>query len=75
LQAGWPIALHSQETEKGVTKENEGIASSLFISISNVGGAVLPVLTGYLEKSIAMAFAGIAAYILACFILWIAVRR
>ncbi|KAA0005745.1 MAG: MFS transporter [Thermoplasmata archaeon] len=75
LQAGWPIALHSQETEKGVTKENEGIASSLFISISNVGGAVLPVLTGYLEKSIAMAFAGIAAYILACFILWLAVRK
>jgi len=75
LQAGWPIALHSQETEKGVTKENEGIASSLFISISNVGGAILPVVTGYLEKSIEMAFAGIAAYILACFILWIAVRR
>ena len=75
LQAGWPIALHSQETEKGVTKENEGIAASLFISLSNVGGAVLPVLTGYLERNMDIAFAGIAVYIIACFILWIAIRR
>ena len=75
LQAGWPIALHSQETEKGVTKENEGIAASLFISLSNVGGAVLPVLTGYLERNMDIAFAGIAIYIIACFILWIAIRR
>lgn len=75
LQAGWPIALHSQETEKGVTKENEGIAASLFISLSNVGGAILPVVTGYLERSVEMAFAGIAIYVIACFILWISIRR
>ena len=75
LQAGWPIALHSQETEKGVTKENEGIASSLYISISNVGGALLPVLTGYLEKNVDVAFIGVAIYLIACLILWAFVRR
>jgi len=75
LQAGWPIALHSQETEKGVTEENEGIASSLFISISNVGGAILPVLTGYFENDLKMAFMAVMAYLVLCFIAWVAIRR
>ena len=75
LQASWPIALHSQETEKGVTKENEGIASSLFISISNIGGAVLPVVTGYMEGNVKLAFIGIAVYILICLLVWAGVKR
>jgi hypothetical protein len=33
----------SQETEEGVTDANVGIAASLYISISNIGAAVLPV--------------------------------
>jgi len=74
LQASWPIALHSQETEKGVTKENEGIASSLFISISNIGGAVLPVVTGYMEANPMMAFASIFVYILICLLIWALVK-
>lgn len=75
LQAGWPIALHSQETEEGVNEENEGIAASLFMSISNVGGAVLPVLTGYLEKNISWAFASVSIYLILCLLIWLSIRK
>ncbi|MCD6513156.1 MAG: MFS transporter [Thermoplasmata archaeon] len=75
LQASWPIALHSQETEKGVTAENAGIAASLYISISNIGGAVLPVITGWLENDINLAYMSIAVYVALFLIAWIAVRR
>lgn len=75
IEAGWPIALHSQEVEPGVTKENEGIASSLYISISNVGGATLPVLIGYIEKSVKFAFIGITIYLILCLLLWAIIRR
>ena len=44
FQASWPLALYSQETEEGVTEANVGIAASLYISISNIGAAVLPVI-------------------------------
>ena len=44
FQASWPLALYSQETEKGVTEANVGIAASLYISVSNIGAAVLPVI-------------------------------
>ncbi len=75
LQASWPIALHSQETEKGVTAENEGIAASLYISISNIGGATLPVITGWLENNINLAYISVAIYVLLFLIAWVAVRR
>ena len=75
IEASWPIALHSQEIEPGVTKENEGIASSLYISISNVGGAILPVLIGYIEKSIKLAFIGIMIYLILCLSLWVIIKK
>ena len=44
FQASWPLALYCQETEKGVSEANVGIAASLYISVSNIGAAVLPVI-------------------------------
>ncbi len=73
LQATWPIALHCQETEKGVNEKNEGIASSLYISISNMGGAILPVIIGYF--SLKNGFLAILAYLLIFLVLWIIVRK
>jgi len=76
LQASWPIALHCQETEKGVDERNEGIASSLYISISNEGGAILPVIIGKIaDESLRNAFFTILVYLIAFLILWSMVRR
>lgn len=76
LQASWPIALHCQETEKGVDGRNEGIAASLYISISNVGGAVLPVIIGKIaDESLRNAFFTILVYLLAFLFLWVIVRK
>jgi len=76
LQASWPIALHCQETEKGVDEKNEGIAASLYISISNIGGATLPVIVGKIaDSSLQNAFLTILIYLLLFFILWATVKK
>ena len=76
LQASWPIALHCQETEKGVDERNEGIAASLYISVSNIGGAILPVIVGKIaDVSLKNAFMLIAIYLILFFMLWTMVRR
>lgn len=76
LQASWPIALHCQETEKGVNEKNEGIAASLYISISNIGGAILPVLIGKIaDYSLKNAFFAIIIYLLIFLLLWSIVKK
>ncbi len=76
LQASWPIALHCQETEKGVDEKNEGIAASLYISISNIGGAILPVVIGKIvDISANNAFISIIVFLLILLLLWSIVRR
>lgn len=76
LQASWPIALHCQETEKGVDERNEGIAASLYISVSNIGGAILPVVVGKIaDISLKNAFMLIAIYLIIFLLLWAMVKR
>ena len=76
LQATWPVALHCQETEKGVNEKNVGIAASLYISVSNVGGAILPVAIGKVaDQSLNNAFILLLAYLVIFTILWGIVRR
>ena len=76
LQASWPIALHCQETEKGVDERNVGIAASLYISVSNVGGAILPVLIGKVaDTSLQSAFLLLLGYLVIFMLLWGAVKR
>jgi len=76
LQASWPIALHCQETEKGVNEKNEGIAASLYISISNIGGAILPVIIGKIvDISAKNAFISIIIFLVILLLLWSVVKR
>lgn len=76
LQASWPVALHCQETEEGVNERNEGVAASLYISISNVGGATLPVIVGELaDVSLKIAFIAILGYMLSILLLWSIVKK
>jgi MFS family permease len=77
LQASWPLALYSQETETGVTDANVGIAASLYTSISNVGAAVLPVIFPILFPFAGglIPIAAILGLLVICLILWIVVRR
>ena len=75
LQASWPIALYCQETEKGVNEANEGVASGLYISLSNIGAAILPVAFGYIEKDVPLCFSGISACIFILVLLWALVKR
>ena len=76
LQSSWPVALHCQETEKGVNERNEGVAASLYISISNVGGAILPVIVGKLaDASLENAFIAILAYVIAILLLWGMIKK
>ncbi|KAA0006828.1 MAG: MFS transporter [Thermoplasmata archaeon] len=76
LQATWPVALHCQETEKGVNEKNVGIAASLYISVSNVGGAILPVAIGKVaDQSLNNAFILLLAYLVIFTILWGIVKR
>jgi MFS family permease len=75
FQASWPLALYSQETEQGVTDGNVGIAASLYISISNIGAAVLPVVFPLLFKDLLQNFIAILASLLICVVLWVIVKR
>lgn len=75
FQASWPLALYSQETEQGVSEANVGIAASLYVSISNVGAAIVPVVYPILFAKPLPMFVAILASILICLILWLAVKR
>jgi len=75
FQASWPLALYSQETEEGVTDANVGIAASLYISISNIGAAVLPVIFPILFKSDLSNFVAILIGLVICILLWSIVKR
>ncbi len=75
FQASWPLALYSQETEEGVTDSNVGIAASLYVSISNIGAAVLPVIFPLLFKDVLQNFIAILIGLLICVLLWGVVKR
>jgi MFS family permease len=75
LQASWPLALYSQETEEGVTDSNVGIAASLYISLSNIGAAVLPVIFPILFPETYTHFITITIGLLICILLWGVVKR
>jgi MFS family permease len=75
FQASWPLALYSQETEGGVNEGNVGVAASLYISISNIGAAVLPVIFPILFPDNFTHFIGILIGLLICFLIWCAVKR
>lgn len=75
FQASWPVALYSQETEDGVTESNVGIAASLYVSISNIGAAVLPVIFPLLFIDIFQNFIAILVGLFICLLLWILVKR
>jgi len=75
FQASWPLALYSQETEEGVTDANVGIAASLYISISNIGAAVLPVLFPLIFTTAISNFIAITVGLIICILLWAVVKR
>ena len=75
FQASWPLALYSQETEEGVTDSNVGIAASLYVSISNIGAAVLPVIFPLLFKDVLQNFIAILIGLIICILLWGVVKR
>ena len=75
FQASWPLALYSQETEEGVTDANVGIAASLYISISNIGAAVLPVVFPLIFKTNISYFIAITVGLIICILLWALVKR
>lgn len=75
FQASWPLALYSQETEEGVTEANVGIAASLYVSISNIGAAVLPVVFPLMFTTNISNFMAITVGLVICLILWIVVKR
>jgi MFS family permease len=75
FQASWPLALYSQETEEGVNEGNVGVAASLYISISNIGAAVLPVVFPILFPDNFTHFIGIFVGLLICFLIWCVVKK
>lgn len=76
FQASWPLALYSQEIEPGVSETNVGIAASLYISVSNIGAAVLPVLIPYLiAYDPLLNFITILIGLLICMVAWAVVKR
>lgn len=75
FQASWPLALYSQETEEGVNEANVGIAASLYISISNIGAAVLPVIFPILFPDNFSHFVAITIGLLLCLLIWGIVKR
>jgi MFS family permease len=70
FQASWPLALYSQEIEKGVTEANVGIAASLYISVSNIGAAVLPVIFPILFPTQIATFIAVLIGLIFCIVLW-----
>ncbi|MCX6665999.1 MAG: MFS transporter [Euryarchaeota archaeon] len=75
FQASWPLALYSQETEDGVTGANVGISASLYISVSNIGAAVLPVIFPILFVTSLANFIAIFAGLVVCLLIWAIVKR
>jgi len=75
FQASWPLALYSQETEKGVTEANVGIAASLYISVSNIGAAILPVIFPILFKTVLSTFIAVLVGVIICLGLWMLTKR
>jgi MFS family permease len=75
FQASWPLALYSQETEEGVSEANVGIAASVYISISNIGAAVLPVIFPILFPDNFTHFVAILIGLLICILIWGVVKR
>ncbi len=75
FQASWPLALYSQETEAGVSDANVGIAASIYISISNIGAAVLPVVFPILFPNTFTNFIAITVCLIICLLLWGVVKR
>jgi len=75
FQASWPLALYSQETEDGVTEANVGIAASLYISISNIGAAVLPVIFPILFPTALATFVAVLVGLIICIVLWAMTKR
>jgi MFS family permease len=77
FQASWPLALYSQEIEKGVTEANVGIAASLYVSVSNIGAAVLPVIFPILFPYDTPVFPMIAILIglIICICLWAVTKK
>ena len=75
FEASWPLSLYCQETEEGVSEANVGIAAGLYISISNIGAAVLPVLYPLLFKTNLLNFIAILGGLILCVALWAAVKR
>jgi OFA family oxalate/formate antiporter-like MFS transporter len=75
FQASWPLALYSQETEEGVSEANVGIAASLYISISNIGAAVLPVVFPLLFPDNFTHFIAITIALVLCLLIWGVVKR
>jgi MFS family permease len=75
LEASWPLALYCQETEEGVSEANVGIAASLYISISNIGATVLPVLFPLLFKTNLLNFIAILVGLILCVALWTIIKR
>lgn len=75
FQASWPLALYSQETEKDVTDANVGIAASLYISVSNIGAAVLPVIFPILFPTMLATFLAVLGALIICLLLWGITKR
>jgi MFS family permease len=75
FQASWPLALYSQETEQGVTEVNVGIAASLYISVSNIGAAVLPVIFPILFPGALATFIAVLGSLVICLLLWGLTKR
>ena len=75
FQASWPLALYSQETEQGVTEGNVGIAASLYISVSNIGAATLPVIFPLIFTTTFGNFVAVSVGLLICLLLWAVVKR
>ncbi|DAC72662.1 MAG TPA: hypothetical protein DSN98_04065 [Thermoplasmata archaeon] len=77
FQASWPLALYCQETEKGVSEANVGIAASLYISVSNIGAAVLPVIFPILFpfSTPLIPFIAILAGLFICICLWAIIKK
>jgi hypothetical protein len=75
FQASWPLALYSQETEKDVTEANVGIAASLYISVSNIGAAVLPVVYPLLFPSQMATFIAVLVGVCICIGLWVVTKK
>ena len=75
FQASWPLALYSQETEKGVSDANVGIAASLYISISNIGAAVLPIIFPILFPTQITTFIAILVGLFICSFLWTTTKK